>query len=123
MRFRQILFNLIGNAIKFTRAGGTVSIEAWGDPEAGLSIVVRDTGIGIAAPDLDRVMEPFAQVARPSGNSRPGVGLGLPLSRHLIELHGGTLSLDSTEGVGTTVTLRLPMERMMKPLHLMDQPT
>jgi signal transduction histidine kinase len=123
MRFRQILFNLIGNAIKFTRAGGTVSVEAWDDPKAGLSIVVQDTGIGIAGPNLDRVMEPFAQVAVPSGNSRPGVGLGLPLSRHLIELHGGTLSLDSTEGVGTTVTLRLPVGRMMKPSQVMDQPT
>ena len=124
MRFRQILFNLIGNAIKFTRAGGTVSIDAWDDPaDDGLCIVVRDTGIGIAEQDLDRVVEPFAQVARPSGNSRPGVGLGLPLSRHLIELHGGTLSLNSTQGLGTTVTMRLPANRIMRPSQVKGHAT
>jgi signal transduction histidine kinase len=60
-------------------------------------------------------MEPFAQVARPSGTSRPGVGLGLPLSRHLIELHGGSLALESTPGTGTTAVIRIPSERMISP--------
>ena len=115
-RLRQVLFNLIANAIKFTRAGGTVHVEAACDATGGLQVRVSDTGIGIAAPDLAYVMEPFAQVARPSGKSCPGVGLGLPLSRRLIELHGGSLALESTPGIGTTAVIRIPSERMISPV-------
>ena len=114
-RLRQVLFNLIANAIKFTRAGGTVHVEAACDATGGLQVRVSDTGIGIAAPDLAYVMEPFAQVARPSGTSCPGVGLGLPLSRRLIELHGGSLALESTPGIGTTAVIRIPSARMISP--------
>ncbi len=115
-RLRQVLFNLIANAIKFTRAGGTVHVEATCDATGGLQVRVSDTGIGIAAPDLAYVMEPFAQVGRPSGKSCPGVGLGLPLSRRLIELHGGSLALESTPGIGTTAVIRIPSERMISPV-------
>jgi signal transduction histidine kinase len=113
-RMRQVLFNLIANAIKFTRAGGTIRVEASRDATGGLQIQVADTGIGIAAQDLGYVMESFAQVARGSGTLRPGVGLGLPLSRHLIELHGGSLVLQSTPGVGTTAVISIPAGRMIK---------
>jgi signal transduction histidine kinase len=114
-RLRQVLFNLIANAIKFTRAGGTILVEASRDTAGGLQILVADTGIGIAEQDLAHVMEPFAQVARASGTSRPAVGLGLPLSRHLIELHGGSLELESTPGIGTTAVIRILSERMISP--------
>ena len=113
-RVRQVLFNLVGNALKFTPSGGTVRISTASEIDGGLRILVKDTGVGISAQDLERVMEPFVQVARPSSKSRPGVGLGLPMSRYLIELHGGTLALTSVPRIGTTAEIRLPAERMFE---------
>ncbi|MEJ0019118.1 MAG: ATP-binding protein [Acetobacteraceae bacterium] len=111
-RLKQVLLNLVANAIKFTDRGGAVCVAAVSDPDGALRITVRDNGIGIAEGDLARVMEPFEQ-ADSSGVQRPGVGLGLPLSRHLIELHGGTLRLESERGVGTSAVLTLPASRVV----------
>ena len=108
VRLRQVLINLVGNAIKFTRHGGTVQVRAQRDSDGALRITVRDTGIGIAEDDLARVFEPFARAADPLVEAKKGAGLGLPLARHLVELHEGTLTLDSQVGEGTTATVLLP---------------
>ena len=105
---RQILLNLLSNAIKFTPAGGGIEISAAADGGAG-RIAVADTGIGIPAADLPRLGRPFEQVDNVLHRKRPGSGLGLALSRSLAELMGGSLSVESVEGEGTTVTLSLPV--------------
>ena len=107
VRLRQILLNLLSNAIKFTPRGGTVTISA-GQVGTDCMIRVADTGIGISAEDLPRIVLPFAQVENAQTGKRRGTGLGLPLSKGLVEQHGGTLTLASEPGVGTTVTVRLP---------------
>jgi signal transduction histidine kinase len=107
VRLRQILLNLLSNAIKFTPRGGTVTISA-GQVGTDCVIHVVDTGIGISAKDLPRIMLPFAQVENAQTGKRRGTGLGLPLSKGLAEQHGGSLTLASEPGVGTTVTVRLP---------------
>jgi signal transduction histidine kinase len=109
LRLRQILLNLLSNAIKFTRSGGSVSLSAAPTSDEKLAIRVADSGIGIRAEDLPRVLEPFAQVFNPESRRIEGTGLGLPLTKGLAELHGGTLAIASTEGVGTTVTVTLPL--------------
>jgi signal transduction histidine kinase len=114
-RIKQILLNLLSNAIKFTPGPGTVTIAA--RREAGTVVItVADTGIGIAADDLDKALEPFGQIDNRLARAYEGTGLGLPLSKQLMEVHGGSLRLDSTPGVGTTVTLTFPAERIM-PRH------
>ena len=107
-----MLINLIGNAIKFT-AGGRVSVEARGEEEAGrrwLVVVVADTGIGIEAADLARIFEPFTQVDSSPRRRYEGSGLGLSLSRRLVQTMGGTLAVRSQPGRGSVFTLRLPAE-------------
>lgn len=105
-KVRQILLNLVSNAIKFTDTGDVrVALE-----EAGEEVVIRvsDTGIGIPVSDLERVFEAFTQVDQSTTRSAGGSGLGLPVSRHLARLLGGTMDVSSEEGRGTTFTLRLP---------------
>jgi PAS domain S-box-containing protein len=104
---KQIVLNLLSNAIKFTPEGGRVTIrtEREGD---WLVIAVTDTGIGIAQEDIDKVLRPFGQVESSLARRFAGTGLGLPLSKGLVELHGGSLAIASTPGAGTTVTVRLP---------------
>jgi signal transduction histidine kinase len=104
---RQVLLNLLSNAVKFTAAGGCVTV-ATAATESGLVITVTDTGIGIADEDLAHVLEPFAQAESGLARNFDGTGLGLPIAKALMALHGGSLELASTVGVGTTVTLRLP---------------
>nr|WP_301311613.1 response regulator [Azospirillum lipoferum] len=111
-RIRQILLNLIANGVKYTPTGGSVTLSAL--LEGGVPVIrVTDTGLGIPAEDLDRVLEPFARVERADHRGVEGAGLGLPLTKRLVELHGGTLALRSTLGVGTTVTVRLPAGRLL----------
>jgi signal transduction histidine kinase len=104
---RQVLLNLLSNSVKFTRPGGCVTV-ATAAAESGLVITVTDTGIGIAEEDLAHVLEPFAQAESGLARNFDGTGLGLPIAKALTALHGGSLELASTVGVGTTVTLRLP---------------
>jgi two-component system cell cycle sensor histidine kinase PleC len=110
---KQILLNLLSNAIKFTPAGGTITVSADIDHEANLSLTVADTGIGIAAGQLERVLQPFTQVENTFTRTHAGTGLGLPLCKSLIELHGGRLALESAVGRGTSVTVTLPKERVI----------
>ena len=111
-RIRQILLNLLSNAIKFTPAAGTVRIGAALDGGA-LRIRVSDTGIGIAPADLPKVFESFSQIDSRLARRYEGSGLGLPLTRQLVERHGGTLAIESKPGAGTTVTVTLPASRVM----------
>ena len=105
-RFTQLLSNLVGNAIKFTAAGGrvTVRVQAHAD---GVKVAVADTGEGIAADQLPYVFERFFQGSGASG-ARHGAGLGLPIARGIVEAHGGTISIESATGRGTTVRFTLP---------------
>ena len=111
LRFRQIILNILSNAIKFTPKRGRVSVDMNMADDRGLVLVVSDNGCGIAPEQMDRVMEPFGQVREDPKLYQKGTGLGLPLSRGLVELHGGTLALESKPDVGTTVTATFPARR------------
>jgi urea transport system substrate-binding protein len=111
-RLRQVLINLIGNAVKFTPSGGRVDVIArLVDRQTVLEI--RDTGIGIREQDLPHVIEPFRQAGRSQSRRHGGTGLGLPICDRLVRLHGGVLTLRSTLGHGTTATITLPGERLV----------
>lgn len=110
-RMRQIFLNLLSNAVKFTNDGGSITVSASVGEDGGIVMTVTDSGIGIHAKDLEKAMEPFSQVDSGLDRKYEGTGLGLPLTKALVELHGGTLTLESTLGVGTTVTVALPRER------------
>ncbi len=111
-KFKQILINLLTNAVKFTPAGGKVGLEAFVDEGGGLTVKVFDTGIGIAAEDVGKAMAPIEQVDSTLGRKYDGTGLGLPLSKAFAELHDGSFELKSEVGVGTTVIVRFPAERV-----------
>jgi signal transduction histidine kinase len=115
LKLKQILLNLLSNAIKFTPAGGTVTLRVRRQPDGALRTDVSDTGIGIAEGDLARVMRPFVQVESATSRRFAGTGLGLPLARRLVELHGGTLTLASVQGQGTTATMVIPASRLRMP--------
>ena len=105
-RLRQILYNLLSNAIKFTPDGGTVTVEA-GPAGSAVRLTVADTGVGIAPSDQATVFEEFQQVGDQVGR-QGGTGLGLALTRRLVEAHGGSITLESTPGVGSRFTVTLP---------------
>lgn len=107
---RQILLNILSNAIKYTGVGGSISVAA-GQSDSMLFFSVSDTGVGIAEEDLDHVLQPFGQARAAADITHPGTGLGLAICKHLAELHGGRLKLDSKLGIGTTVTVYMPASR------------
>jgi signal transduction histidine kinase len=106
-RVRQVVFNLLSNAIKFTPPGGRVDVSAGAD-DGRVEIAVRDTGPGVAPAELETIFEEFEQTSE--GKKAEGTGLGLPLSRKLIELHGGRLWAESEPGRGSTFRFALPVE-------------
>lgn len=106
--FRQIMINILSNADKFTPDEGTIRIETEETSGGAVRIAITDTGTGIAAEDLERVLEPFGQARRNPEITQEGTGLGLSLSKQLMELQGGSLELSSNVGKGTTVTLIFP---------------
>jgi len=112
-QLKQILVNLLSNAVKFTPAGGEVTLKAWSRPDSGYVFQVIDTGIGIALADIPTALAPFGQVDSALSRKFAGTGLGLPLTKSLVEMHGGSLDLQSEEGAGTTVTVRFPKERIV----------
>ena len=112
-RISQVFLNILSNAVKFTPRNGRVEAEiTW--VEAGLRITVTDTGIEIAKENIPRVFERFGQVDSSHARKYAGTGLGVPLAKELIELHGGTLTIESALNVGTTVTIMLPPERIIR---------
>jgi signal transduction histidine kinase len=110
---RQVVLNLLSNAVKFTPSGGSVRIvcalNAAGDP----TIIVKDTGRGIAHEDMKNLFQPFARAADAKLADTPGTGLGLAIVKSLVELHQGTITLESRVGFGTTVTVTLPAVRII----------
>ncbi|ODN70569.1 ATP-binding protein [Methylobrevis pamukkalensis] len=114
---KQITLNLVSNALKFTPLGGRIRIrtEMTGDIAR---LTVEDTGIGIPAEALAQLGRPFVQVENQMTRKHPGSGLGLAIARSLTELHGGTMRIESQEGVGTTVIIDMP--RIASPTHTAD---
>ena len=108
-RLAQVIDNLVSNAIKFTDAGGEVTVSISGDGSA-VRIVVADTGIGIPADEQSQVFSRFFRASSASVAAIPGTGLGLSITRALVEQHGGTIALESEEGRGTRVTVTLPAD-------------
>jgi two-component system cell cycle sensor histidine kinase PleC len=111
---KQVLLNLMSNAVKFTPEGGKVAVRTF-DAADGVVIQVADTGIGIAEDDLQRVGRPFEQIENQHSKVHQGSGLGLALSKSLVEMHGGTLRIDSVLGKGTTVSFTLPTIAAVEP--------
>ena len=113
LKIKQVLLNLVSNAIKFTPRDGAIEIEARVDRNGDFTLQVSDTGIGIAQNDMERAFAPFEQVDNRINRNYEGTGLGLPISKAFMELHGGNLILDSEPGVGTKAIARLPASRVL----------
>jgi len=120
-RLRQIVLNLLTNAVKFTPPGGRIVLAAAATAEGGIAVSVTDTGIGMKPEETPLALETFRQVDGGLTRRQQGTGLGLPLARTLAELHGGTLVIASVAGRGTAVTVTLPRERVIRrPLAAVD---
>ena len=116
-KVKQILLNLISNAVKFTPKGGRVTVSAGLNERGELVITVADTGIGIAPENIGKALSPFMQIDSSLSRKYEGTGLGLPLSKALVELHGGQLKIESQLGAGTTVTVTFPTTRIIAGTH------
>ncbi len=119
---KQILINLLSNAVKFSREKTTVRVNVT-ETETALRIAVVDQGIGMAPEDIPEALEPFRQIDGTLTRTYEGTGLGLPLARRLTELHGGTLTIESARGEGTSVLIDLPLERIDAPAELNEPET
>jgi len=115
LRLKQALLNLLSNAVKFTPPGGRVDVTGRLLPDGGAVVTVADTGIGMRAADIALALEPFRQIDNALTRRTEGTGLGLPLAKTLIEMHGGSLQIRSEPGRGTQVDLRLPEDRLVRP--------
>lgn len=111
LRLKQVLINLMSNAVKFTPENGQVSITVNRQPDAVVSIEIGDNGPGMTPNEIDMALKPFGQVSQGFSKKHEGTGLGLPISAALARLHGGRLIIDSEKGMGTTVKLYLPAVR------------
>jgi two-component system cell cycle sensor histidine kinase PleC len=107
-KLQQALSNLISNAVKFTLRGGSVKMEAVRLTDGNLAVMIHDTGVGMSPEELNIAMTPFGQVDGGRSRWREGTGLGLPIARSLIELHGGHIKMKSEKGKGTSVAVVLP---------------
>jgi Amt family ammonium transporter len=110
---RQILLNLLSNACKFTDTGGEVEVQAFREADGRIALTVRDTGIGMTRAQLRQALEPFVQVDSRTRKTDQGTGLGLPLAKSLVELHGGSFVMTSQVGTGTQIAIRLPLARIV----------
>jgi signal transduction histidine kinase len=114
-RIKQALLNLLSNAVKFTERGGVVTLGARRTADGAIEFAVSDTGPGMTPDEVDIALEPFRQLDNSLARQHEGTGLGLPLARQLSELHGGVMHVASEKGRGTTITIRLPVERIVAP--------
>jgi len=110
---KQVLLNLLSNAVKFTQPGGSVTLHAEINREHGIDIIVTDTGVGMSKTEIEVALLPFGQIDSSLGRKQQGTGLGLPLCKSLLELHGAKLIIASEPGIGTTITARFPPERVV----------
>ena len=115
---KQVLLNFLSNAIKFTPEGGHVTVRIFTDADGGLCLSVSDTGIGMTAKEIDVALAPFGQVDSAIARKHKGTGLGLPICKSLLELHGGELLVTSEPNVGTTLIARFPGTRVCSPAQL-----
>ena len=122
-RLRQILLNLLGNAVKFTDPGGAVVLAARRGADGGLEFEVRDTGPGMTEAEIAIAIEPFGQLNSGLARRREGTGLGLPLARRLTELHGGSFRIHSEKGRGTRIVVALPATRVSDQIEPAAEPT
>jgi signal transduction histidine kinase len=113
-KLTQILVNLLSNAVKFTAPGGTVRLTIEQPLHQGITFRVEDTGIGMSADQIPIALAPFGQIGNSLTRQHDGVGLGLPLTKRLVELHGGTIEIDSEPGKGTIASVHLPEERLCR---------
>ena len=113
LRLRQVLINLLSNSVKFTPPDGRIDIQARADADGTFVLSVADTGIGMTSEGIAIALEPFGQVEGSLSRKYEGTGLGLPLARSLVELHDATLKIESELGLGTTVSIRFPKERVL----------
>ncbi len=113
LRFRQIILNLLGNAIKFTPTGGEIGVSVRLTPEGTMRISVIDTGVGMDEAGIERALQPFGRIETPDRTGIEGTGLGLPIARALMEFHGGKLDIVSARDAGTTVNLTFPIDRVI----------
>ena len=116
-KLKQVIVNLMTNAVKFTPAGGTVTLGAYWESDGSLVLQVSDTGIGMAPEDIPLAMTPFGQIDSAFSRRFEGTGLGLPLASQLMTMHGGSLEIHSRQDEGTTVTARLPASRVVAELR------
>jgi signal transduction histidine kinase len=107
-RIKQVLINLLSNAVKFTPEEGKISVWLGSADNGGLEFNVSDTGIGIDPSDIEKVLTPFGQVENTYARRFGGTGLGLPIAKSLVEMHGGSFTLESKVGAGTKVSFSLP---------------
>lgn len=114
-KIQQIVINLAGNAVRYLPAGGEVTVSVNKDTTGGIVLRVADNGEGMSPEDVERVLSPFVRLSNPMVRQHDGTGLGLPLVKALVELHGGTFVLDSTLGAGTTATASFPKSRVILP--------
>jgi two-component system cell cycle sensor histidine kinase PleC len=110
---KQMLVNLLANAIRFTPTSGTVRLSARLEAEGELALTVADTGVGMTPREIEDSVVPFVQVDSRLARRTPGSGLGLPITKRLIEMHGGRLALESAPERGTTATLYFPANRLL----------
>lgn len=111
-KLKQVLVSLLSNAVKFTERGGSVTLNVWCNPDSGYVFQVADTGIGMALEDIPKALVPFGQIDSDLNRRYEGTGIGLPLTKALVEMHSGSIDVQSRLGVGTTVTIRFPAERI-----------
>jgi two-component system cell cycle sensor histidine kinase PleC len=111
-KLRQTFSNLVGNAIKFTPPGGTINVDATNASNGDIVVSIRDTGVGMTEEEIRVALAPFGQADASRTRWREGSGLGLPIAKALVDLHGGTIEIRSTKGQGTEVTVRLPTARL-----------
>jgi signal transduction histidine kinase len=122
VRMKQVLLNLMSNAVKFTEAGGRVGVSAVVE-EDGIVLSVEDNGIGMKREDIEIALLPFRQIDGTLTRRFDGTGLGLPLAKALVELHGGRLEIESAPAIGTTVRVHLPRERLLQSDTFVPKPT
>ncbi|MCZ6861303.1 MAG: PAS-domain containing protein, partial [Alphaproteobacteria bacterium] len=115
LKLQQVLVNLLSNAVKFTPSGGEVEFSAGFDQAGNVILAITDSGIGMAPADIPKALSPFQQIDSRLCRKYEGTGLGLPLAKRLIELHGGSIEIQSKKGSGTRVTIQIPKSRCMSP--------
>ncbi|NQU57934.1 MAG: PAS-domain containing protein [Rhodospirillales bacterium] len=113
-RAKQVLLNLLSNAVKFTPKDGQISLSAWTNDDGSLAVAIADNGIGMNEEEVNLALSSFGQVDSGLNRKYEGTGLGLPLTRGLMELHGGTLEIKSEPGSGTSVIVTFPKERVIR---------